>query len=245
MGLHLMGLSAAVCYVAVSLVLIVVHADEVSAHERSQLHSSGDQSAEPNLLEGWASETFALPPSCAPGLPEGSESLLFAPGWRDPESEHFWSYAFVMSIDEPVPGADRVGELVEAYYNGLISVFASNKERQVSITPVQVEVEQVSPNHYEAMMHTIDAFATFEPVDIRVVVETAADGDDHSRVRIQVSMQPEEHKIWRSLDAAIEQIEVQLNALDLLKDRSAYAMSDKPAVEGLALAAQSHWAEEF
>jgi ligand-binding sensor domain-containing protein len=84
----------------------------------------------PVSLEGWATEAFDLPPDFAPELPTGTESLLFAPGWRDPSTENFWSYAFVMSIDELAPDAARVKELLSSYYDGLMSVFASNKGQQ-------------------------------------------------------------------------------------------------------------------
>lgn len=64
-------------------------------------------------LDAWQAETFALPPAFAPELPAGAESLRFAPGWRDPSAENFWSYAFVMWIDEPAPDAARIGDLLE------------------------------------------------------------------------------------------------------------------------------------
>ncbi len=162
-----------------------------------------------NLLEGWPEEVFDLPPGFAPDLPKGTESLRFAPGWRDPNSEEFWSYAFVMWIDEPVPDIERVDELVEIYYSGLMNVFAGNRGKDISHDPVRVEVKQVGPNQYEAEMHLIDAFATFEPKDIRVLIETEADDEGHSFVHIQVSQQPEGHEIWKSLEAAIDWIRAQ------------------------------------
>jgi len=200
---------------------------------------------EPVSLEGWAEETFDLPPGFAPELPKGKESLLFAPGWRDPSSENFWSYAFVMSIDEAASDATRVKELLELYYNGLMSVFASNKGKEASIKLAQVKIQSTAPNHYEAKMHLIDAFATFKPIDIRVVVETVADTDEHSFVHIQISRQPKEHKVWRSLRAAIESIQTQSISLEALKDRSVYALFDKRAVEALAHVAESSWPHEF
>ena len=161
---------------------------------------------DPISLEGWPSETFALPPGFAPELPTGRESLRFAPGWRKPATEDFWSYAFVMWIDEPAPDAARVQVLLEDYYNGLLTVFAGNKNKDISDTPARITVSATSPNHFEAQMHVIDAFATFEPIDLRVRVDTAPDADGHSTVHIRVSPQPAEHRIWESLEAAIADI---------------------------------------
>jgi streptogramin lyase len=168
-----------------------------------------DPELEPVSIDGWLSEVFELPPGFAPELPEGKESLLFAPGWRDPNTEDFWSYAFVMSINEPAPEMTRIDELLEMYYNGLMSAFSSNKYGDIGISPVQVDVVPIAANKYEAKMHLIDAFATFEPIDLRVLIETIADTDEHSLVRIQVSQQPKDHKIWRSLALAIESIDIE------------------------------------
>ena len=157
-------------------------------------------------LEGWQSETFPLPPGFAPELPSGTESLRFAPGWRDPAAEGFWSYAFVMWINEPAPDAARIDDLLEKYYNGLMSSFAAGSNKDISGTPARVDVLRTAPNRYEARMHLIDAFATFEPIDLRVLVDAAAETDARAVLRIRVSPQPKEHAIWRSLDAAIADI---------------------------------------
>ncbi len=158
----------------------------------------------PVSLEAWQAETFPLPPAFAPELPGGTESLRFAPGWRDPNSENFWSYAFVMWINEPAPDAARIDELLEKYYHGLMASFAAGKD--ISATPTRVEVTRTAPNHFEARMHLIDAFATFKPIDICILVDTAAQTVARSTLRIRVSPQPKEHAIWRSLDAAITTI---------------------------------------
>ena len=160
----------------------------------------------PISLEGWPSETFALPPGFAPELPAGSESLLFAPGWRDSTSEDFWSYAFVMQIDEPVPNAPRVEELLELYYAGLMTAFARGDFVDTIGDSVNVELVSGRPNHFEAEMHLIDAFSTFEPIGLRVLIDTFPDTNERSSVHIRVSAQPKEHEIWRSLEAAIASI---------------------------------------
>lgn len=166
--------------------------------------SYGKPSAPPVSFEGWQSETFPLPPAFAPGLPAGTESLLFPPGWAKPESENFWSYAFVMRIKEPAPDAARLRNLLEQYYNGLTASFAESKGK--TITPAQVKVTRTSRGHFKAHMHLTDAFATFEPIDVRVLIETAAEPGGHASLCIRVSPQPEEHEVWRSLDAAIADI---------------------------------------
>ncbi|MCA9307109.1 MAG: hypothetical protein KDA16_11280 [Phycisphaerales bacterium] len=161
-------------------------------------------------LENWASETFALPPGFAPDMPSGSESLRFAPGWRTPEAEGFWSYAFVMTIEEAEPDLDRVESLLETYYTGLMSAFAG--DRNISAVPVRVELERIGDGRYAGEMNLVDAFATFEPKVLRVMADTAGVSDARSTVAIRVSAQPEGHAIWRMLEAAIADIHASLGA---------------------------------
>jgi formylglycine-generating enzyme required for sulfatase activity len=108
-----------------------------------------------------------------------------------------------------------------------------------------IEIQSFGPNNFEAKMHLIDAFATFNPIDIRVLIETIADNDEHSLVCIQVSHQPVGHDIWRSLGAAIESIRFQTELLGALKKRTDYASLDKQSVEALARIAQARWPNEF
>lgn len=163
-------------------------------------------------IAGWQRETFPLPPGFAPELPAGSESLRFSSGWRDPKAEGFWSYAFVMWIDEPAPDAARLKDLLGKYYNGLLAMFAADKGKDISATPARVDVTGGVAGaggvggRYEAKMRVIDAFATFEPIDLRLLIETVAAGDARSTVRIRVSPQPKEHAIWPSLQAAVADI---------------------------------------
>lgn len=154
-------------------------------------------------IEAWQSETFALPPDFAPDLPTGTESLRFSPGWRDPKAEGFWSYAFVIWIDEPAPDAARIDELLETYYNGLMGTFAAGAGKDISKSPARVDVDRIAPGRYEARMHLIDAFATFKPIDLRVVVDSVAEGQSRASLRVRVSPKPRGHAIWHSLDAAI------------------------------------------
>ncbi len=163
------------------------------------------QKSDPVSLEGWPSETFALPPRFAPKFPSGKEMLRFAPGWRDRNAEDFWSYAFVMWIDESTPNAARIDELLEDYYNGLMSAVAAGKD--IISDPVRVEVVRTAPNHFEAKIHLTDAFTTLKPIDLRVMIETAAESDNRAILRVRVSPQPKEHEIWRSLQAAIASIQ--------------------------------------
>jgi formylglycine-generating enzyme required for sulfatase activity len=230
--------------IALAVVILGLTPSYLIAQDHSE--SSPDSVKKDSItLEGWAYETFSLPPGFAPSLPQGSESLRFAPGWRDPESENFWSYAFVMWIDEATPDTARIDELLESYYSGLMSAFGVGSRHPAPEDHVQAEVTNVGLNQFEATMNLIDGFATFKTIELKVSIETAAISDQRSTVRIQISHQPKEHKVWRSLDTAIDSILSQALLLDSLKDREEYILLDQSSVESIALAAKHRWQHQL
>jgi hypothetical protein len=157
-------------------------------------------------LAGWTAETFALPPEFAPDLPRGRESLLFAPGWSDSRAAGFWSYAFVMWIDEPAPSPARVEDLLQDYYDGLMSSFAAAKGKDAPRSHARIDRVRSATSFVELRMRLVDSSATSEPVDLLVVVDLIADTGARTILQIQVSPQPKEHATWRSLQEAIARI---------------------------------------
>jgi len=157
-------------------------------------------------FEDWPTEIIALPPDFAPELPTGVESLLFAPGWRDPSADGFWAYAFVMWIDEAAPDAARIIELMESYYEGLMTAVAGPEAERFGGDMAQIEVVQSAPGQFELKMHLINSFGELEAIELLGLIETVAESESKSSVRIQVSPQPNGHDIWRALDAAVASI---------------------------------------
>lgn len=170
---------------------------------------SQDQQAppEPVSLEGWRSERIELPPAFAPELPGGEELLLFAPGMFDAQAEDYWSYAFVMRIDEEEIDAARLTELLELYYDGLLQAVARSSSDTANYVddPAQVKVEHVSPGSFEANIHLIDSFVTFQPIDVRLLVESEPGSPSGTFMRIQASPQ---HAVWRQLAGASASFEL-------------------------------------
>ncbi|MCA9303616.1 MAG: hypothetical protein KC996_05810 [Phycisphaerales bacterium] len=187
------------------IVALIIAASLAACSTPHDQHASATSPA-PVLPEDWLSETIDFPPGFAPDLPTGKEDLRFPPGWRKPDSEEFWSYAIVMTLDEPTPGTNRIEEILDLYYDGLMSAFGVGRDSNEPIDPAQIKVKQTSANHYEAAMHIIDGFATFKPINIRIKLITESKSDNRSIVKLRVSPQPDEHKIWAALQAGIEQI---------------------------------------
>ncbi|MBK9386108.1 MAG: hypothetical protein IPN34_14950 [Planctomycetes bacterium] len=154
---------------------------------------------------GWVRETLRLPPEFAPDLALGVESLIFAPGFRDPASDEYWTYAFAVWMDESLPDAAALDRWLETYYDGLISAVAAAQGTEVEDEPADVRVECIAPDLFDATIRLIDAFGTFEPLTLHLVVTCAS--TDSATMRIRASPQRKEHKIWHSLEAAAASLE--------------------------------------
>lgn len=164
-------------------------------------------SGDPIDLSAWTGEVIALPSGFAPDLPNGVESLLFAPDWRAPDSEFFWSYVFAMWIDGSVPDTDALDAMFESYYDGLIRAVAGGKGRDVGEDPADVRVTYDSPGAYRATIEMPDAFGDFETVKLNVRIDAARDAGNSTVLRVRASPQPVGHEVWRSLEAAVASIE--------------------------------------
>lgn len=100
----------------------------------------------------------------------------------------------------------RIDTLLETYYNGLLMMFAKGEGKDISGTPVRIDVTRKGAGRFEAKMRATDAFATFKPISIRFEIESVALGPKRSSLRIKLSPKPKDHGIWKYLDAAIADI---------------------------------------
>ena len=166
-------------------------------------------SAEPEApasLEGWGSERIALPPAFAPGMPAGDELLLFAPGMFDAEAEDYWSYVFVMRLEQGDMRSDQLAEVFEQYYDGLIA--AVGKERGIEGDPASVMLLKRGDGDYVANVSLIDAFVTMERIELRAVIRADSSFSDSTYLEVLVSPQPEGHPVWERLEVAVGLLEL-------------------------------------
>lgn len=164
--------------------------------------------SEPVSLDTWISEHLPLPPGFAPGMPAGDEMLLFAPGMFSAGAEDYWSYAFVMRIDEGYLDEERLTDIFEQYYDGLISAVAWSNNLDVGTDPATIELFKVEEGRYDAEIDLVDAFVTHEGIRLKARIELEDEGQDSSFLRVQVSPQEADHAIWRSLKFAAETLEL-------------------------------------
>jgi len=74
-------------------------------------------------LDGWGIERFPIPIDFAPKIPyKGVEDVRFTAGWSKPESDEYWSYAFLWYV-EGIQGleARAIENNLSMYFDGLVN----------------------------------------------------------------------------------------------------------------------------
>ena len=142
----------------------------------------------PQLLKepaNWEFERFTLPPAFAPGITyKGAEELRFAPGMFNKDSAAYFSYAFVVQIDD-VTGISQtdVRNYLLNYYKGLCNVTAKDRNLVIDTSQITATVEKkkgtdTNETIYNASMKIFGVFADGAPVklnlEVKVLVAAAA-----------------------------------------------------------------------
>ncbi|MEO1260367.1 MAG: serine hydrolase [Bacteroidota bacterium] len=123
----------------------------------------------------WRKEIFPFPLSFAPDIKyEGLEEARFLPGWGEMESDEFWSYAFVWSINlSEELTADFLQENLKKYFDGLMKAVNKDKGKQLPHTSAEFhKKEAVNGRPYFAgTVQVYDAFKTKKTLALNVIVE--------------------------------------------------------------------------
>ena len=124
------------------------------------------------VRSGWKHETIPFPLEFAPSLPyHGTEELRFAPGFFQPDSSTFWSYAFAWSLEDPPRfDASTIAEVLRTYFSGL--VLAVGKEKY-PMNPARFRVElapriEGGRTVLAGTIRSYDPFVTGEPIDLNI-----------------------------------------------------------------------------
>lgn len=99
-----------------------------------------------SVPEKWTTEKFPLPPAFAPSITyKGFEDIRFAPGWANPESDDYWTYAFVWYIDGQQNITDSiVNAHLQAYYTGLVASNTKNNINKGKLIPAVASIKKIT-----------------------------------------------------------------------------------------------------
>lgn len=165
--------------------------------------------------ETWKSEVILLPPRFAPDLDwHGVESIRFAPGMFQPDSESFFSYllVFLIGADDDVSEA-AVHEQILVYYRGLAKAVMGGRGLPVDTDSFELKLDKVesgegSPhpadagdgevNFWTASLDWIEPFATRKPQTLHFEVHLWKNGN-RPVLYFTVSPQERDHAIWKEM----------------------------------------------
>jgi hypothetical protein len=147
---------------------------------------------------GWKKETIPFPLDFAPDVTHrGVEELRFMPGFFDPKTPGYWSYAFVWWIeDAPATDPKTMAEELARYFRGLNETVGGKKFK---IDPKGFTAA-FSADGATGTIRSVDGFTTGKPIALNVrarKIECPAAGR-HAAL-FALSPQPFESPIWKQL----------------------------------------------
>jgi hypothetical protein len=157
------------------------------------------------MVNGWGIERFSFPAAFAPGMTiKGVEDLRFAPGWDDPKSAGYWSYAYLWWLqDAPLLNAESLKANLEKYYSGLIrSNIEGRNIPPERLLPTTLHFKKIKTDHgdlqtFQGTIHMLD-YMEQKPIVLNVLVHEKKCKD--KAVIFELSPQPLGNAIWRQLD---------------------------------------------
>jgi hypothetical protein len=119
-----------------------------------------------DLPTGWRDEVIPFPLDFAPSLAHrGYEELRFPPGFFDPASGEYWSYAFVWRTDDAAElDAPALAAELTAYFRGLIA--AVDEKGRIKDRDTIKATAKLDGDRFVLHAHVFDAFKTAQPIDL-------------------------------------------------------------------------------
>lgn len=157
---------------------------------------------------GWNTERFILPPDFASGFSfKGVEELRFHPGWADPASDGYWTYAYLWWI----PAADPVSDTVlqqnfRSYYDGLIGTNIEPRHIPAAkLFPTVANVKAVATLDgdkatFTGTIRMLDYMGQ-RPMLLHCMIHVKDAGEPgHQAVLVEVSPKEFQHPVWKRLN---------------------------------------------
>lgn len=160
--------------------------------------------------EGWGGETLKLPPGFARDMKvKGLEEIRFAPGMFKPDSESFFSYAFVFWLpgDEPLESKTIHSEIM-TYYRGLASAVSRG---EIKTDDFEFELKPLETNNaaWLGTLKWIEPFRTRKAQTLRfeISLRQLKEPAPARLLSIAVSPQDAKHDIWKDLRKILKSAE--------------------------------------
>jgi hypothetical protein len=147
----------------------------------------------------WGKEVITFPISWAPKVQlSGYEELRFAPEWKNPESNDFWSLVMSWKVDanQPLTTETIVANLA-GYFDGLMK---PNHWAQEFPSP-QVIIKDVTNEKLFLSMKFFDGFYTGKVVTVAIIAtQTHCKEIQKSIINLKISPNDFDTTIWNTLN---------------------------------------------
>jgi len=129
----------------------------------------------------WQFERFALPPEFAPNIPyKGVEELRFSPGMFVKDSSNYFTYAFVVELDNINSiSRDDIKNYLLDYFKGLCGNTAKQRNLSIDTSKITVSLDKDESTgkdvHYNATLGIFGVFADGAPVRLNMEIKVMND----------------------------------------------------------------------
>ncbi len=157
---------------------------------------------------GWGSEVFSIPISFAPEIKySGIEEIRFFPGWGDPGSNEFWTYAFLWRLDGKIrTNCNILEKNLTTYFSGLLNVnsdslqTANNSAKMVNVKMEELESTFQDQKSFSGKVEMPD-YMTQKPICLLVKVHHYYDlSSDKTFIFYKTSIRPFSDPVWENLE---------------------------------------------
>jgi hypothetical protein len=154
----------------------------------------------------WQFERFALPPEFAPNIPyKGVEELRFSPGMFVKDSSNYFTYAFVVELDNINSiSQDDIKNYLLDYFKGLCGNTAKQRNLSIDTSKITVSVDKDESTakdvHLNATLGIFGVFADGAPVRLNMEIKVMND-KANSKIYLVFIASPlnKTDKVWVTL----------------------------------------------
>jgi len=166
--------------------------------------------------ETWKGEVISLPPGFAPDLAwHGIESIKFAPGMFQADSDSFFSYVlvFLLSKDDDVSEKSLHTQIL-TYYRGLAKAVMGGKRLPVNTDDFKLALKALPTDSdkkdislWEGTLEWTEPFATQKAQTLNIEIQQWKNGDQPV-LYFTVSPRGKDHAIWKEMRVYRDKFEI-------------------------------------
>jgi len=160
-------------------------------------------------LDGWGIERFSIPIDFAPKIPyKGVEDVRFTTGWSKPESDEYWSYAFLWYVEgQQAPDAKTIENNLAMYFDGLVNRNIEKRalpKELIKKTKAQFkkldEPQGEDESTFTGTIQMVDYMGKKPMILLATVHQKKCAGADHTIIFHQFSPQQRTAPVWTKLN---------------------------------------------